>query len=110
MKIKEAIQKIDGDALFELCELYDIEEGVYPESPYEGAAVNRFFKKVSTREMEKKSGFVNYILQNGTSGSLREMFYGYFIAHLGTLSEDNRLCKEEILRGLSVYFKMNERR
>jgi len=103
MNAKEIIQKIDGDALFALCEMYDDEEEVYPETPYEGAAVYRFFRNVSAKEMERKSGFVKYIEENRASGSLREMFYNYFIAHLGTLPKDDRVCKEEIKQGIDIF-------
>jgi len=109
MKIQEAIQKIDGAALFALCEMYDDEEGTYPEHPFEGAAVYRFFREQSAKGMEGKSGFVKYIEENGTSGNLQEMFYNYFIAHLGILAEDDRVCGDEIKQGISLYFKMNER-
>ena len=107
MKIQEAIQKIDSDALLVLCEMYDDEEGVYPKHPYEGAAIYRCFMKKSAMELEKKSGFVKYIEENGTSGSLREMFYNYFIANLGALSADDRECEVEIKRGIYIYLKMH---
>ena len=107
MEIKEVLQKIDGDALLALCDRYDTDKGVYPKHPYEGAAVYRFYRKMTANETESKSGFVNYILGNGSSGSLREMFYNYFIAHLGTLPEDDRVCEKEIKEGLYTFF--NER-
>jgi hypothetical protein len=78
---KKAVKNIDGDALFTLCELYDAEEGLFPEHPYEGAAIYRFFRTIYGKEMED-SDFVGYAKQNATSGSLREIFYNYFIAHL----------------------------
>lgn len=105
MKIKEALKNIDEDALFALCELYDEDKGLYPEHPYEGAAVYRFFRKAHAKEMED-IGFVGYIKQTATSGNPREMFYNYFIAHLGRLSEDDRVCEEEIKEGMSLFFGM----
>ena len=105
MRVKEVLQKIDGGALFKLCEGYDQKEGAYPEHPYEGDAIYRFYRELCAEEAEEGSGFVTYIKENATIGSLREMFYNYFIAHLGTLYEDDKECEEEIKRGLSLYFK-----
>ena len=106
MRMKEVIQKIDGDALLILCDAFDDEEGTFPEHPLEGDAVYRFYREMAAGETESKSGFVNYIQGNGSSGPLREMFYNYFIAHLGTLSEDNRVCEAEIKQGIVIFFKM----
>ena len=107
MNIKEALQKIDGDALRILCERYDEIEGLYPEHPYEGDAIYRVYRKLCADETERKSGFIAYIEEQATSGSLCEMFYNYFIAHLGTLSEDDRECEEEIRKGISIFFERN---
>jgi hypothetical protein len=109
MKIKEALQSIDSDALFKLCELYDEDKGLYPEHPYEGAALYRFFIKEYAKVMEDP-GFVGYIKKTASSGSLREMFYGYFIAHLGVLPEDDSECEEVIKEVMSLFFGMNKKR
>lgn len=45
MDIKEIRKKIDDNALFALCVLFDGENGEYPEHHLEGAAVYRFFKE-----------------------------------------------------------------
>ena len=110
MKIGKNIKKIDSDVLFELCQGYDEEEGLYPESPYEGAAIYRFFRKKYAEETEKKSAFVTYIEENASATSLREMFYNYFIAHLGVLSEEDTVCEEEIERGIYTYFNIKRKR
>lgn len=104
------ISKIDEDALYTLCELYDEEEGPYPENVYEGVAVYRFFKKLSAEGTRMKQGFANYIEENATTGSLREMFYSYFIAHLGKLPEDDRACEVVIKEGIARFFYLNRRR
>jgi hypothetical protein len=104
------ISKIDEDALYTLCELYDEKEGPYPENVYEGVAVYRFFRKLSAEGTRMKPGFANYIEGNATTGSLREMFYSYFIAHLGKLPEDDRACEVVIKEGMARFFYLNRKR
>ena len=108
-KERELLQKIDGDALRVLCELYDAVMGEYPKHASEGAAVHRFFKKLAADETSKAS-FADHIKESTTLKPLRELFYNYFIAHYERLPQDNRACKEEIIHGIYTFFEMKEKR